>query len=217
MPQYTPLASEDNPNDHEKVVLAQKSTKKHVVLSILLALVVLNIVTLVSISTSTLRSPQPQLPSITICGNTSAQARSSGCHFDVMSFSWLPPACYDEKQIDEFFALESWQWFSDPEGTHVAPLETIQKGDAPQMYVSWRYHISHCVFMWKKMHRALDNGSLIDAYIGNYHHTHHCGHMLMMGQNETETGDGAETGGVPLNTIIRRKFVGCGVNEVIIV
>ncbi|KAH8651633.1 hypothetical protein BGZ60DRAFT_420877 [Tricladium varicosporioides] len=217
MQPYAPLASEDNSNDHEKIITVQKNTKNHAVLNILLGLIVLNIVALVSISATTLRSPQPKLPSITSCGNTSTYARSNGCHFDVMSFSWLPPACYDEKLIEEFLAMESWKWFSDSEGTQPVPLETVQKGDAPQMYVSWSYHIDHCVFMWKKMHRALENDGPIDAYIGNYHHTQHCGHMLMMNQNETDTGDGAETGGVPLNTIIRRKFVGCGDNKVFII
>lgn len=109
--------------------------------------------------------------------------------------------------VANFLALESWEWFSDPLGTRPVPLEAIQEGDVALVYVSWRYHIAHCVFMWQKMHRALENGGMIDAYIGNYNHTSHCGHVLMRMENGTR---GA------LNTIIQRKFVGCGIDEVLI-
>ncbi|KAF6788129.1 hypothetical protein CSOJ01_15099 [Colletotrichum sojae] len=144
---------------------------------------------------------------ITSCGVTPTEAHANGCRFDVTSFSWLPPACYDEFIVDDFIASEPREWFLDPSGTRPVPLQTVQRGDIPEMYVSWGYHKAHCVSMWKKMHRAVEDGRVLDAYIGNYNHTSHCGHMLTMAEDATSA---------HLNTIIRRKFVGCGVKEVII-
>ncbi|KAK2051247.1 hypothetical protein LY76DRAFT_676344 [Colletotrichum caudatum] len=53
-----------------------------------------------------------------------------------MSFLWLPPACYNDLLVADFLTSEPWEWFLDPLGTQPVPLETVQKGEVAQMYVS---------------------------------------------------------------------------------
>ncbi|KAI0129732.1 hypothetical protein BJ170DRAFT_617380 [Xylariales sp. AK1849] len=120
-----------------------------------------------------------------------------------MSSSWLPDACYDEELMHEFEALQAWHWYRDPSGTQPVPTKEVLRGDMDRLFVSFEYHRAHCVFMWKKLHRALAAGQLVDSYIGNYDHTSHCGHMLMMGNESLDS----------LNTQIVRKFPACSSKE----
>lgn len=139
------------------------------------------------------------------CGNTTTSARSLGCQFDPMSFSWLPSACYDAELTAQFLSLRPWQWYDSVDGTAanmsasaaVSQAEVLL-GEHDYLYVSWQYHELHCTYMWRKMHRAMLGIAEIDAYIGNYHHTAHCEEIL------TRKG---MAGGEKGLTVIRRKFV----------
>ncbi|KAK3690283.1 hypothetical protein B0T22DRAFT_376277 [Podospora appendiculata] len=138
------------------------------------------------------------------CGSTAAEARSRGCHFDVISFNWLPTACYDAELSQSFDDMRTWEWFLD--GNHTQPLThaDIMTGEHTGLYVNWEYHVRHCTAMWKKMHRALLGPSgtrAIDGYIGSYAHTEHCARMLLGGRDIA-----LET----INTRIRVKFPDCG-------
>ncbi|KAK0648547.1 hypothetical protein B0T16DRAFT_456016 [Cercophora newfieldiana] len=156
--------------------------------------------------------PPPAPPSH--CGNTTTTARALGCHFDPMSFSWLPAPCYDAELTTQFLGFQPWQWFSSPEGLSAnttsarrdkeeVPREDVLRGENEYLYVSWEYHKLHCTYMWRKMHRAVLGMAEMDGYIGNYHHTEHCEEIL------TRQGMGDEDGSKGL-TVIRRKFVSCG-------
>ncbi len=204
MARYSLIADNTNSENGETIVVVQRYPRLYARLATTLVLMGLVAATIYAFRGASLW-PQSEQPSITSCGATPSEAQSRGCHFDITSFSWLPPACHDDDLVAEFLALERWEWFLDPAGTQSIPLEEVERGEMAQMYVSWKYHLAHCVFMWQKLHRAVDKGQVIDAYIGNYHHTSHCGHMLMKAEN-----------GTTLNTIIRRKYVGCGVDEVLI-
>jgi hypothetical protein len=134
------------------------------------------------------------------CGSNSTAALSFGCVFDPMSFSWLPPPCYDAELTSEFLQLKRWEWYFDVNNTAPAPLEEVLRGDHPKLYVSWEYHLYHCTYMWRKMHRALLAERPLDGYIGSYEHTGHCeGRLLEQG--------------VPLNrtgSFLMEKFPACG-------
>jgi hypothetical protein len=131
------------------------------------------------------------------CGTSPAEARSLGCQFDAMSFSWLPSGCYDAELVDDFLALRDWEWFYDAAGQHAIPKEEVLKGELTDLIVTREYHLFHCTYQWRKMHRGMVKG-VIDSYIANYEHTAHCEHML--------------TEGVPMNTtdtVIVMKFPQC--------
>lgn len=113
------------------------------------------------------------------CGGSREEALAAGCKFDVMSFSWLPPRCYDGELVAEFEALGPWEWFIGQDGRVAADEEAVREGRLDRLYVTWEFHLLHCTFQWKKMHRALLAGWPIDSYIGNFSHTQHCEHMIM--------------------------------------
>ncbi|KAK2601529.1 hypothetical protein QQS21_004914 [Conoideocrella luteorostrata] len=138
------------------------------------------------------------------CGTTSAEARKRGCHFDPISFCWLPTACYD-KQLTRDFDV-GLEWYLDANRTQPVSHEQIMTGEYTGLYVNWEYHVSHCTAMWKKMHRAIMSGlgnAAIDSYIGMYAHTAHCEKMLLKGRN---------IAGDVINTRIRVKFPDCGMD-----
>ncbi|KAJ5083622.1 hypothetical protein N7456_013049 [Penicillium angulare] len=132
------------------------------------------------------------------CGESREEARALGCHFDPVSFSWLPSSCYDGDLTEEFLGLKDWEWFVDSDGSS-ASRDTVMEGGYDELYVSWEYHLLHCTYAWRKMHRAILSGRPMDNYIAKYNHTAHCEHMLLAQWIERNT----------TNTIIQTKFVSC--------
>ena len=113
------------------------------------------------------------------CGNSPADAIERGCRFDVMSFSWLPLPCYDSRLSAEFLALRDWHWYLDSTDGQEVPVNEVELGIHDQLFVTWEYHLNHCTYMWKKLHRAILQDGPIDGYIGNYNHTLHCAEVLV--------------------------------------
>ncbi|KAI1453927.1 hypothetical protein F4805DRAFT_354318 [Annulohypoxylon moriforme] len=139
------------------------------------------------------------------CGQSPEEARRAGCHFDVISFCWLPDECWDPELSQQFDDENALEWFLDPNRTQPLSHEQIMTGEYSGLYVNWEYHIRHCTAMWKKMHRAvLGNlgNSAIDGYIGKYKHTEHCEEMLLGGRDYALDA---------INTRIRVKYPDCGV------
>jgi len=99
------------------------------------------------------------------CGRTPTQARDRGCSFDLISFAWQTPECYDSDLISEFAAWDAWNFYTEPHGNVTMPQQDVLRGEQ-SLWVSWRYHDVHCTFMWRQMHRA-------------YNHTLHCQKMLL--------------------------------------
>ncbi|KAJ5569721.1 uncharacterized protein N7459_009151 [Penicillium hispanicum] len=132
------------------------------------------------------------------CGTSREEAKSLGCHFDPMSFSWLPTDCYDAELTETFLDLQAWEWYTDATGSP-APRDAVLTGEYDELFVSWEYHLLHCTYAWRKMHRALLHGRPVDGYIAQYTHTAHCEEMLLAQRIERNS----------TNTIIRTKFVSC--------
>jgi hypothetical protein len=139
------------------------------------------------------------------CGSTPAQAKALGCSFDIISFCWLPARCYDAELSSSFDKLVQWEWYIDHNKTKPVPKAEALTGNFDGLYVSWEYHVQHCVYMWEKMHRALlgEGKRAVDGYIGSYSHTEHCGNMLL------SRGKGFEF--TNFNTRIRVKYPDCGI------
>jgi hypothetical protein len=136
------------------------------------------------------------------CGTSIAEAKALGCHFDIITFCWLPDRCHDPELSKNFDHLSQWQWYRDHNLTQRVSKDEALTGELDGLYVSWEYHIEHCVYMWMKMHRALlgKGKRAVDGYIGPYSHTLHCGKMLLSRFELTD-----------FNTRIRVKFPDCGI------
>lgn len=139
------------------------------------------------------------------CGNSPEEARSRGCHFDVISFCWLAPECYDAELSTEFDNANALEWYLDPNQTIPLSHDQIMTGEWTDLYVNWEYHLRHCTAMWKKLHRAVMTGrgrQSIDGYIGTLIHTEHCEKMLL-GDRQIAWDE--------FNTRIKVKYPACGV------
>ncbi|KAL5358892.1 hypothetical protein BJX96DRAFT_147421 [Aspergillus floccosus] len=134
-----------------------------------------------TLSPKTLSKPQLQFQFH--CGSTPAEARAAGCHFDMTTFTWVPPACFDEGLMNELLGLRNWTWHRDAEGKHPVDEAFARSGDYEFLYTSMRYHVMHCVYVMKKLHRSLLSGDVrhIDGYMASTHHTDHCLQMMMSG------------------------------------
>jgi len=110
------------------------------------------------------------------CGKSPGEARRRGCHFDVNSFSWFHPTCWDPELSAEPGVHREWEWFLDQNGTQPIGRDLVETGKYTELYVSWEYHLRQCVLVWKKMHRTLvgRRPSRIASSIGNYFHMVHC-------------------------------------------
>ena len=137
------------------------------------------------------------------CGVSAVEARSLGCQFEPISFSWLAPSCIDEDLTRLFLEEEESHWYFDMGKQREANRNAVLAGDYELLYVDSMYHLQHCLYMWRKLNRAILNGSVIDGYIGSYVHTQHCGHMLLSHQ--------IEDGNVSLSamTLITAKYPAC--------
>ena len=135
----------------------------------------------------------------TSCGHSRQEAISKECVFDLMSFTWVPPTCYDPELTKDFLSLQSWTWYHDSTAEHPADEVLVRGGEFEDLWVTWEYHLTHCVYMWSKMQRAVTSGSAIDDYIGNWHHTKHCLKELAMEGIKPET----------INTRILTKYPTC--------
>ncbi|GAB1312306.1 hypothetical protein MFIFM68171_02516 [Madurella fahalii] len=115
----------------------------------------------------------------TTCGSSPADARSRGCRFDILSFAWQTPECYDDELMEEFIRHDAWQFYVRPNRTDgVVDLATALQGQRT-LYVDWRYHVTHCTFMWRQMHRAYALRGYIDSHLDSYAHTLHCQRVFL--------------------------------------
>ncbi|TVY27467.1 hypothetical protein LHYA1_G003187 [Lachnellula hyalina] len=110
------------------------------------------------------------------CGGTPAEAKDRGCVWDLMSFSWTHPACYNKNESETFLAeYGPWKWYENVDNKPGA--EVLDESDLPYMSMVWtqeHYHIAHCTYILKLLHLAAMSGHLVtDEGIGMFH-TDHC-------------------------------------------
>ena len=109
------------------------------------------------------------------CGKTPTEALARGCHFDVVATAWLPPRCIDDDLIAEFELFHPWQYFHDQNGTQSISNTPDELGTTTGLiWTSHRWHAAHCLFMWKKLNRALLQGRWTDGETIKQSHTDHC-------------------------------------------
>ena len=145
------------------------------------------------------------------CGDSPSSARHANCTFDIMSFSWLPAACDDAELTMEFSRVREWTWWLDTNRTTTIPFEEVALGFHHKLFVTREYHMFHCTYMWRKLHRGLlkaqendEKRGIVDSYIGSYDHTSHC-EMMLIGMGE----DGREINKSVTDTAILLKFPQC--------
>jgi hypothetical protein len=128
-----------------------------------------------------------------------------------MSFSWLPKPCADPELTMEFLSIRNWTWWLDAEATTAVPFDDVATGNFEELFVTREFHLYHCTYMWRKLHRGMlkavemdENRGIVDSYVGDYKHTAHC-EMILIGMK----GDHGVVDMNATDTVIGRKFPQC--------
>lgn len=97
--------------------------------------------------------PRPWLPSdhqkyirYFDCGNSTEDASAAGCKFDVMSYTWVHPKCFDQELMYDFLGLSEWTWYGDEDGTQALALNEVAQGQHEYVYVTWKHYTAHCTY-----------------------------------------------------------------------
>ncbi|KAL8791652.1 MAG: hypothetical protein Q9195_005735 [Heterodermia aff. obscurata] len=201
-PKYTPISASDpdSPSDPNPTVYAPTTTKPPR-LSLLLQTTTLLICTAI-LSLSLLPHPSPPSPrtqqasiplgmtrinpssppALQPCGTTATTALASGCIFNLLTMAWLPPACLDRDLSAEFHeAVGAEPFYYDEAATRRIP-DHGALAELPLGVKSWttrRYHVFHCAYGWRMVHRVLERGGRLESGLAGYHHTEHCTDTLM--------------------------------------
>jgi hypothetical protein len=149
----------------------RKRTCRILVISIIATIVLLPII---YFTTSRWTAPRMKYSQ---CGTSAAEARARDCVFESTGFTWLPKECHDAETENEFLryvADNDLKLYHDPEYTKEATAEEVKKGEKAGYFVHEGYHLAHCLFLFKKLHRAYASGKIIDGYIISLNHTDHC-------------------------------------------
>ena len=123
------------------------------------------------------------------CGNTTEEARSLGCEFDLLSYSWTPKQCFDRETALEFKEWllspdrfpRSWPFFEDRNNSQWVPDEAALSERVHILsYAPNEEHFGHCVFMMRRLHRINSGGAgRANSRIKRYKHTEHCTNTIL--------------------------------------
>lgn len=104
-----------------------------------------------------------------------------GCKYDALAAAWLPPHCID----DDFTALfersgdgpnGTWTYWSDrAHSKEVAVADDPRNG---RFYATYRWHIVHCFFYWRKAVRSQALGITLEDRYNTETHAIHCSKMI---------------------------------------
>jgi len=130
-------------------------------------------------STKPESDPIPSADEIQNCGYTAQEARDRGCVFDVMMQLWTPAACFDEVLSNRFLDVGNWTWYADPSASKAFTLEEMRKGEHDAVYVAQDYHVTHCIYAWEKLVRAMRNQDPLIMELISYDHVIHCRHKTL--------------------------------------
>lgn len=144
---------------------------------------------------------QTSVPMSCDCGSSVAEAMSLGCKYDSLAAAWLPEHCRDDELTAEFERSGpgvdgKWTYWADFAHTQEISLDEIAAmgGDVDsKFYMSGYWHVIHCIFYWRKEHRARLNGKIVEPRSDSEAHIIHCGKMFLDPGNNT-------VAGVALNT-----------------
>lgn len=134
------------------------------------------------------------------CGNNPSEAKANGCIFDVMNYAWTRPECYDEGASKEALSRGPWKWYLDANATQPLEGQDLERlAFETEVWTEHSYHVAHCLYSLKLVHRAGMSGQWMLKEVGSWNHTLHCDDLLM------KTG----TEGALVNTWVRTLYQPC--------
>ncbi len=111
------------------------------------------------------------------CGDSPEEAKAKGCVWDLMSFGWTHPACYNKAESEKWLnEYGPWKWYKDLNAT-----EPVADEDLPYtwlVYAEQGYHVQHCMYILKLLHLAAMSGHYVTDEAIPLAHTGHCTKMM---------------------------------------
>ncbi|KAK8037976.1 hypothetical protein PG994_014743 [Apiospora phragmitis] len=141
------------------------------------------------------------------CGNSTQEARSHGCRYDVLLNNWVPAPCYDADFVAEYEEDGSSAAYHDAALTQRVEPAGEALGELEYYYTSRRDHVNHCAMMWRKQFVALfETRAAVDSVVAEPFHTEHCSQYLLDAPERAVEGEVA-----PTKTFV--GFAGCWVRD----
>jgi hypothetical protein len=114
------------------------------------------------------------------CGSSPEDAHARGCRYSIVLHAWLPKDCLTDEDVeDEKLMYENRVWPYQLDDGKNLTMDELHRGDYHHFTTHFDWHVTHCMYIWKRVHRAmLDADRKIDSYAGNIHHTSHCVKMI---------------------------------------
>lgn len=146
------------------------------------------------------------------CGLSAQEAKDRGCLWDIMSFGWIHPSCYDKEESDRWLAKYGpFEWYVDEgqpmdekerplNGTLTKPLTLEEIPYTQAVWTTQGYHIMHCMYLLKMVHVAALHDAPVSNEAVNLGHTDHC--VGIIGQTDLVQYD-------VITTQVRSLFVQC--------
>jgi hypothetical protein len=130
------------------------------------------------------------------CGKSIEEAVALGCKYDSLAAAWLPEHCRDDELTEEFERSGpgvdgKWTYWTDSAHTKEISVEEIAKmaGDPNgRFHMTGHWHVVHCIFYWRKEHRARFNGKMVEPRSDSEGHVKHCGNIILDPGRDTEAG-----------------------------
>jgi hypothetical protein len=134
------------------------------------------------------------------CGTTNEEARANDCTFDVMTFAWTPPACWEPDLAAETVSTESrWAskhragifgYYHEHNDTKSLPQDAAVLSELAEVWTTRDWHIAHCLYYWRLLGRAVNRSfddGVESAYVISqgivWGHTVHCNDVLAGREN----------------------------------
>jgi hypothetical protein len=128
------------------------------------------------------------------CGKTPIEAVARGCTYDHLAAAWLPKHCRDDGLLKMFEQIgvengHNWTYYNYPEMTTELSIEEVSMrgiifngtDDAARIlevagivYITTDWHMSHCLYLWWKLSRAMLNGTVMSPRYRDEGHVKHC-------------------------------------------
>lgn len=197
-----PLLDEDKDEDYNEPYPKSISTRAQAsqwikpLLVIIVALVLIGLSTLTTITVLRARSPhcqhhtpgemhphvheqQTEENTPLHCGKSVDEAISLGCTFDPMTLQWLRPECTRTGNQDYLdFLSGNLTYWVDHEGKIPVP-DLSRQVNEDGFWGQQRQHVAHCAFMYVRLIEAATTDGVYDRKTWSSHHANHCAHVLL--------------------------------------
>lgn len=71
------------------------------------------------------------------CGQSAAEAKAHGCHYDMVEMAWVPEECYDPQLEEELGAIKDWSFFRFLNRTGEMSWDDARRGEFEFLTADW--------------------------------------------------------------------------------